>query len=162
MSGSTLPAGMLPPESGRVYVGWTGTRHGSPEVERAIHRAFDRIDADAQIVTGACVGVDALVARYATSLGMAVHAVVPSDRSRVDPEWLRYCTTYEEMAPGTTYRDRNERIVALTTSDLFAVPEHPEGDPRSRRSGTWQTVRMARRARKRVHVHVMVAGAVVR
>jgi hypothetical protein len=139
-------------------VGFTGTRRSGIEVERAIHRAFERIDADAQIITGGCIGADALVARYARSLAMLVHTIVPADRSRVDPDWRRFCTSFEEMPPGTDYRARNERIVECSTQ-LIAIPEYPEHDDRSRRSGTWMTVRIARRAGVGVMAYFVDRGA---
>src|SRR5262249_19060923 len=74
--------------------------------------------------------------------------VVPADRSRVDP-WWEGCpeVTVIEMPEGTTYRDRNAALVARSAA-VFGLPAYPEDDPRSRRSGTWQTIRMARRAGK--------------
>ena len=50
-----------------------------------------------------------------------------------------------EMPPGSTYRDRNARLVA-EADIVFAFPAYTEDDPRSLRSGTWQAARMARKA----------------
>ena len=47
------------------------------------------------------------------------------------------------MPPGTTYKDRNEAIVNRV-DELYYCADYPEEDRRSRRSGTWQTVRLAR------------------
>ena len=49
------------------------------------------------------------------------------------------------MPWGTTYADRNYQLVHRGTM-LFGFPAYPEKDPRSARSGSWQTIRMARRA----------------
>ena len=103
------------------------------------------------MVTGGCIGVDALVARMAHGGRRRVHTVVPADRSRVDPYWRKHCDTFEELDPGTTYSDRNERIVELSDR-LVAFPEYPEHHNLSRRSGTWMTVRIAGRAGKPVEV----------
>jgi hypothetical protein len=51
------------------------------------------------------------------------------------------------MPAGTTYADRNAVLVKRGTF-VCGLPAYPEDDPRSRRSGTWQTIRMARRAGK--------------
>jgi hypothetical protein len=98
--------------------------------------------------------VDALAARIAHGGRRRVHTIVPADRSRVDPYWRDHCDTFEEMPSGTDYRARNERIVELSDR-LVALPEYPEDDHWSRRSGTWMTVRIARRAGKPVAVVVL-------
>lgn len=51
------------------------------------------------------------------------------------------------MPPGTTYADRNARLVDEAHA-VFAFPAYPEDDPRSLRSGSWQAARLARRAGK--------------
>lgn len=131
-------------------IGWTGTRNTTValQAESRIVSALENIPLDTIIVTGGCVGVDARVAKLAHSKGFHVHTILPANRSRVDPHWREHCTTFEEAS---TYRDRNARIVKRSRR-IIAVPEHDEHDPRSRRSGTWQTVRIARNAHKPVRV----------
>jgi hypothetical protein len=108
-------------------------------------------DGNTSVITGACVGVDAYVARAARARGLYVHTVVPWDQSRVDPEWERYCDSATHMAEGTSYKDRNQTIVDLST-ELVGVPAYGEGHGKSRRSGTWQTIRLALKANKPVDV----------
>jgi predicted Rossmann fold nucleotide-binding protein DprA/Smf involved in DNA uptake len=132
-------------------VGFTGTRSANHRDAGKIADILAELSPDSTVVTGACVGVDMFVAAIARRLGMKVHTVVPADRSRVGRLWRQNCTTFEEMPPGTDYRDRNERIVALSDR-VIAIPEAPEDAPESRRSGTWMTVRIARRAGKSVQV----------
>jgi hypothetical protein len=100
-------------------------------------------------VTGACIGGDAFIGRWLyANRPEAEHAViVPADRSRVDPWWLEARgrpVTVIEMPAGTTYADRNARLVA-EADVVFGFPAYPETDPRSLRSGTWQTIRMSRK-----------------
>ena len=100
-------------------------------------------------VTGACIGGDAFIGRWLRlHRPDAEHVViVPADHSRVDPWWEQTgCppVTVIEMPPGTTYADRNAQLVAEANA-VFAFPAYQEDDPRSLRSGSWQTARMARK-----------------
>lgn len=100
-------------------------------------------------VTGACVGGDAFIGRwlYANRPEAGHVVIVPAGRSRVDPWWLEArgpAVTVTEMPPGTAYADRNAKLVAEGNA-VFAFPAYPENDPRSRRSGTWMTIRMSRK-----------------
>lgn len=138
-------------------VGLSGTRRPLTRAEQdRVREIVLALPMGTRIVHGACVGLDAFVGMIATRHGYRVHAVVPSDRSRVDSLWQFHCTTYEEMPEGTDYRDRNQRIV-LQSDKLIAIPDHDEHAPESRRSGTWQTFRLARKARKRVEAHILCA-----
>jgi hypothetical protein len=135
-------------------VGFTGTRSiRDCDLER-IRAIVLGLPPGTTIVTGACIGVDAIVARIAHSPRYRVHTIVPANRSRVDPYWRKHCDVSEEMALGTDYRARNERIVELSDR-LIAIAEYPEDHHRAQRSGTWQTVRIARRAGKTVEVHIL-------
>jgi hypothetical protein len=102
-------------------------------------------------VTGACVGGDAFIGTWLyLNRPHAQHVViVPADRSRVDPWWLDVVGPVRviDMPPGSTYADRNARLVEEGTC-VFGFPAYPENDPRSLRSGSWQAIRMARRAGK--------------
>jgi hypothetical protein len=49
------------------------------------------------------------------------------------------------MPLGTTYADRNYQLVQRAAM-VFGFPAYLEDDPRSKRSGTWQALRMSRRA----------------
>jgi hypothetical protein len=107
-------------------------------------------------VTGGAVGGDAFIGRWlAVNRPWSEHLVViPADQSRVDPWWLEFDRAGSDarvellyMPPGTIYADRNARLVD-EGSALVDFPAYPEDDPRSARSGSWQTIRMARRAGK--------------
>lgn len=55
------------------------------------------------------------------------------------------------VLPALPYAERNRAIVEVS-GVILACPEYPEHDPRSLRSGTWQTIRIAKRA----HIPVIV------
>lgn len=104
-------------------------------------------------LTGGARGGDVYIGRWlAMTLPGAEHAVVlPANRSQIDPWWDYPLpggpVTLIEMPPGTNYADRNQRLVDEATA-VYGLPAYEETDPRSLRSGTWQTIRMARRAGK--------------
>lgn len=108
-------------------------------------------------VTGGCTGIDAMVGHALFQMyPEAEHTVVvPADRSRIKAWWRpvldlgQYVShlTVIDMRPDTTYRDRNIRMVNVSDV-LIGYPQYGERHPRSIRSGSWQTVRMARRLHK--------------
>jgi hypothetical protein len=141
-----------------LHLGFTGTRHLDEYGREAIAGTiggFVGFVAEAglrmEIVHGGCVGADAFAGQTGLIYsgvhegGTDVHAVIPADKSRVPVDWRQHCHTYELMPPGSTYRDRNKRIVRRAQM-LFAVANYPEHHGKSRRSGTWQTVRIAQEA----------------
>jgi hypothetical protein len=132
-------------------IGVTGSRSPvKPQAERLMRRWLGGVQAEA-FVTGACKGVDAVAGRTLVSERPdAQHVVVvPANRSAVVQWWpsVEVVRGIEvlEMPEDTDYKDRNEVLVELS-DHLVAFVEHPEDDPRSTRSGTWQTVRLARAA----------------
>lgn len=149
-----------------ISVGWTGSRVAQLPVAvfSFVQELLERVPrSDRQgvrLVTGACVGIDELVARLGHRAGYPVHTVVPWNRSMVDREWKRWASSFEEMPAGTSYRDRNYRLVILS-NHLNAFPALDERDRRSLRSGTWQTVRLARGISVPVEVYVIadITGA---
>jgi hypothetical protein len=152
-------------------LGFTGTRGTAPHEDRlreyfgggAMHIFLSNYDG---YVTGGCIGFDALIGRFlATKYPDKEHVViVPADRSRVDPWWEEFdlgTITVIEMPDDTDYRARNEEIVNKSTA-LFYCAEHLEDHNKSRRSGTWMTVRIAQRAAKPVHGVVLNTLEVVK
>lgn len=115
-------------------------------------------------VSGACVGGDQYLATQALKVwpGRDHKIIVPHDTSRVNLSWLEVVRRLENveidfMGYGTTYADRNRAIIKAKPDLLGAFPLHPEGDKRSRHSGTWMTVRFAREAGISIEPHVLLS-----
>jgi len=157
--------GRRPAVAGRgVRYGFSGSRTLGPDEERVVEDVLADLEG-AEFTTGGCVGVDAQVGFNLWSAWPdALHrVVVPDDHSRVEAWWAsrgvleagpNVVVELEQMPPGSSYRDRNRRIVGHSDV-LVAFPAWPEDDPRSARSGTWQTVRLARRAGVDTRVFVL-------
>jgi hypothetical protein len=90
---------------------------------------------------GSCIGADFEVAVIARKLGMHIESHpandVPAHKVADAPADIRY--------PPRRAKARNQEIVNLCDR-LVAAPRGPEKS--NLRSGTWMTVRMARRAKK--------------
>lgn len=134
-------------------IGWTGTRNLSERGKLYIRRVLRALPRGTRIVTGACLGTDAFVAREAVNMGFNVTTIVPANLSQVDPEWEEWCDNFIRMHEGSSYRDRNEAIVRSSTA-MYAVADYGEHHSKSLRSGTWMTIRIARRAHVPVEVFV--------
>ena len=142
--------------TGTLAISFTASRDldkgGQEVILNVLHTG---IPLAAQYITGGARGGDAFIGRWLFGhRPEAEHIVVlPADRSQIDPWWeaVPVGTGVDlyviEMRPGTTYRDRNAELVRLGTA-VCAFPACEEDDPCSRRSGTWQTARMARKAGK--------------
>jgi hypothetical protein len=154
-----------------LAVSFTATRDLDTEGQEVILNVLiTGIPHAARYITGGCVGGDTFISRWLfTHRPEAWHEViVPANRSRVDFWWDRTPGLKQAlltaqgvlfqgdggavlvvvfMHEGTTYADRNAELVRRGTA-VCGFPAYPEDDPRSRRSGTWQTARIARRAGK--------------
>ena len=139
---------------------FTATRQWTPTHTRLIVAFLGDVLAEANnlqfslptVVVGACRGGDGAIARCAHALGFRVHAVVPADHSQLADDWQETCDTWEQCPTGTDYRFRNQCLVDHVTGWLVAVPHAREDAPSERRSGTWQTVRLARAQSRLVKV----------
>lgn len=145
-----------------MRVGFTGTRKVPDKLTEQVKCWVWTVSYQAdEFTTGACVGFDSIAAWYLSIMRpQATHRlVVPADRSQVDMDLVRAFTQHmihpssefpgayvvEFMPEGTTYKQRNQRIVEHADS-FAACVGYPKDDGHSRRSGSWQTVRLAREA----------------
>lgn len=138
--------GTAPPFDPRDATAVSGTREEADAFLRRglIERGIWSIPAYGALVTGACTGVDGWAARIGKRRGVHVHTIVPFDQGRLVPDWLEHCDTYEIMPIGSTLGERDQRMIDIVWH-LLAYPLYGESDPRMLRSGTWKTIRMARR-----------------
>lgn len=119
-----------------MIVGFTGTREGMTDAQLAtVRRVLESIDIG-ELHHGDCVGADAQVDPIARECGAYIAIHPPTDpklRARCDgPN-----TT---IHPDRDYIARNRKLVD-SVDLLIAAPDGPE----RQRSGTWSTVRYARK-----------------
>lgn len=145
-----------------ITAGFTGSRDITDDEALKIQEELRKINASAY-VTGACIGVDQLIAEF-------VHVawpnrknviIVPANRSRVNMKFVDYMSRQENteiiyMPPGTSYAHRNQAIVDRSDV-LVGFPAYRESHVASQRSGTWQTIRKAKLAQKSVVVKILRA-----
>lgn len=138
-----------------MKVVYTGTRN-VPSVEKAdlVRDDVRSLPYGTVVIVGGAQGVDTIVEHEMIRLGLGkfVYLVIPAQGTwaTYSGEWLAMLGGYERMPPGTSYIDRDRRMVEIGDA-LRAFPLYPEwdhktktGDPRSMRSGTWATIRRAR------------------
>jgi hypothetical protein len=124
-----------------IRVGYTGTRRGMTLEQKVTLRRLliqtrnGTDDSRAEFHHGDCIGGDAEGAWIATAIGYRIIGHPPTD-----PKFRAFFPSDEELDP-LPYLQRDQVIVD-TGGFLLACPHGPE----TRRSGTWTTVRMARRA----------------
>jgi hypothetical protein len=135
---------VLPRIDPGTHIGVTGTRWGgTPDAVLALKFLIDQLQAlgATWLHQGCCKGWDEQSVIQARKAGLRIAAHPPVDNSQFSQiAFNASCLRW----PPKSYRDRNEDI-AFETAVLIAGPQFPELDERSERSGTWQTVRLARK-----------------
>lgn len=120
------------------HVGFTGTQNDLTQAQiLALLQAMGDARADV-LHHGDCIGADAMAHVVAKRLGVARHTHPPVNASK-----RAHCDDAEHTSEPREYLDRNHDIVDACAS-LIACPSGPE----TLRSGTWSTVRYARKACK--------------
>jgi hypothetical protein len=127
-----------------MIVGFTGTRLGTTYEQAVWLQERLMTLGTTELHHGDCVGADDMVHDLARWLGVRI-VIHPPD----DDHYRAFCEAIEgdEVLDPKPYLDRNHDIVDVCDV-LLALPDGPE----RLRSGTWSTVRYARRIGKRVEV----------
>jgi hypothetical protein len=154
-----------------IHIGITGTRAPVTRMQaQALKELWTnlRMAATDSIVVhhGKCPfgGADAYAHQLALSLrfNVVMHPMIlTSDAQRAAMDYQEQTMIYRGLGPRIQEllpersETRNREIAAIASGapfvaetpggGLYALPLHPEDDARSQRSGTWQTVRFARR-----------------
>ena len=147
--------------SDSLHVGITGTRHLLTVPQHAaLSQALLSVvpeGAEPALHHGVCTGADESAHRIARAeeppwrvCGHPGHGADGKSpwRSR-EAEAALMLADDCVLHPSRRYHLRN-RDISAACSVLVACPAYPENDPRSARSGTWQTVRDARSRQRRV------------
>lgn len=94
---------------------------------------------------GCCTGTDEAAHMIGRTLpGVLIFGHPGAGVSGPSPLTMR-SGEFDLLCPPRPFRARNRDIVSESRL-MVACPKHPERDPRALHSGTWQTVRLARRA----------------
>jgi len=119
-------------------VGFTGTQAGMTPAQA--RRLTDFLKADMEFHHGDCIGADAQGRNLAYALGARIIAHPPTDPKK------QAGTGYHEAWGPRDYIQRNHDIVDAADY-LIACPQHMVEELRS---GTWATIRYARKVGKNV------------
>lgn len=126
-------------------LGFTGTQIGMTPEQRDSVILFLEGSAPVSVHHGDCIGADAdfhdLVQRYLPEANIHIHP--PKN-----PTKRAFCKGGQYVHPIKDYLDRNIDIVN-ESDELLAIPKDFEEE---QRSGTWFTVRQARKRGKVIHI----------
>lgn len=130
-----------------MKVGFTGTRDGMTQQQRMSFLAWIQKQPGGGVDEfhhGCCVGADATAVDIVDFMprALAIVAHTPHEQALVSAKAIERSTRVRASA---TYLTRNRNIVDATDI-LLACPKGPE----ELRSGTWSTIRYARKCGKRV------------
>jgi hypothetical protein len=123
-------------------VGFTGTQRGMTELQMAALRAVLRQFEPGEFHHGDCIGADDEAAQVAALLEYTVHRHPPTDPSK------RAYAPYDVEWPAKPYLVRNQEIVDASEV-LIAAPKSKTEEVRS---GTWATIRYARKLGRDLYI----------
>lgn len=140
--GGPVDRTISPPEAAKrkrimtVKIGFTGTQAGMSPKQKSRLRYLLTLLRATEFHHGDCVGADAEAHIIAMELDLKIVVHPPeSDAKRA------FCEGYDEIRPPDPYLVRNEDIVRETECLIAAPLENSEHS----RSGSWATVRSARK-----------------
>ena len=131
----------------KAVLGVTGSRYlikgQRLDIDRFLSNHADWIEKADCVIGGACKGVDIDVFRWMRNKYPDVPriSIVPANRKYVDEAYKSQSTHFAYMPEDTDYKERNQLIVSMSNM-LLGIPTYDEED--APRSGSWQTIRMAR------------------
>jgi hypothetical protein len=125
-----------------MTVGFTGTQRGMTEAQWATLWSLLVVRSPGNFHEGDCIGADAQAAFGARSAGFRIIGHPPTIDSK------RAFFPADEWRALLPYLDRNKAIVNAS-QEMIATPGEFE---EQLRSGTWSTIRYARRVGKPIHV----------
>ena len=128
-------------------IGFTGSRNGMTPLQKdKLRKLVGSLQSLQSFHHGDCKGADAEAHDIITELCPNVSIIIhpPSN------DKMRAYKKGTVLQP-KDYIARNHDIVD-STSIMIATPQEAESDPRSQRSGTWATIRYARRLGRPIHI----------
>ena len=129
-------------------IGFTGTQVGMTRQQKVILRLM--IAEYDELHHGDCVGADAeshVTALELRMIRIVIHPPINKTRAAYSTQIHNNGVTQIEVRPDDEYHMRDRRIV-IETGELIACPKCEE----YLRSGTWTTVRYARKQRVPIHI----------
>lgn len=149
-----------------ISIGITGTRNTLANSQQfalgmLINTLGRTVDGPAEMHHGLCIGTDETSHYIAVQIpGIQIHGHPGYGAGKRSPYQMTYKPdSFFIIHPAKPYNKRNQEIVTAS-GILLACPRFPESDARSARSGTWQTIRMMKRARKPVII-IPPSGAII-
>ena len=129
-------------------VGFTGSQHGMTDYQKRWLKNWFKEDLSiGWLHHGDCIGADAEAHVIATKAGILIHKHPPLD----DTKQAHMTAAYMVEEEPEEYMVRNAAIVRQTEY-LIAMPNTHTERRVYRRSGTWATIRSARRQGKMIYI----------
>lgn len=126
-----------------LHVGFTGTRDGMTEAQK--ERLFEELPmGSVRFHHGCCLGADEQAHWLAFLLDLEIVGHPPTNRSLM----MSLDQGFYELRQPRPYLDRNQDIVT-ESAHLFAAPGTMQAELRS---GTWSTVRYARKKNRPITI----------
>jgi hypothetical protein len=134
----------------KTYIGFTGTQKGMTAKQQETVKSLLSEHQEIEFHHGDCIGADEEAHKIARAVGARVvlHPPIKKDK--------RANCSADDIKPAKDFLDRNKDIVDATTI-LIATPD---GVKEKVHSGTWSTVRYARKEGRKLFV-VLPDGSVL-
>ena len=134
----------------KIVIGFTGTRKGMSKHQEVVVKLFFALLHPTSAVHGDCIGADSEFHNIALDLQVPIY-IFPSNLAT-----RAHCSGYAMIYPPQPALTRNKSIVNM--SNLMLACPHTEQEVL--RSGTWATIRYARKVNKEYYI-IYPSGKVV-